>query len=446
MAEQVGLHAVVVGGGLAGLAAAGALSGYFERVTLIERDEPEAEPVPRSGVPQGRHVHTLLAGGLRALEELFPGLERELREDGAVPYRAGLDIWLDRRGFDPFPRRDLGWLGYTLSRPLLESCVRRLAQQSFVLRAGCRVERLTASADGARITGVECADRRGASESLSADLVVDASGRGALALGALEALGAPAPEETRIEVNFAYATGMFQIPEEPGVDWTNAMCLPDAPASGRGGILNSIEGRRWLVSLAGRGGDTPPGDWAGFLEFARGLRTSTIFDAIRRAEPIADVARFGFPASVWRHFERLPRLPSGLITVGDALCRFNPVYGQGMSVAAQEGCLLRRVLAEVAAGELPAASLGRRFHAQVPALLDGPWHLAATPDLVYPDTRGERPANLVETLQYGAALQRLAAEDPELHRLTMEVQHLLRPRSDLSAPEIRRRVAALSSR
>jgi hypothetical protein len=114
-----------------------------------------------------------------------------------------------------------------------------------------------------------------------------------------------------------------------------------------------------------------------------------------------------------------------------------------MSVAAQEGCLLRRVLDEVARGGLPAASLGHRFHVQVPALLDSPWHLAATPDLVYPDTRGERPANFAETLRYGAALQQLAARDPALHRLTMEVQHLLRPRSDLSTPEIRRRVAAL---
>ena len=443
LAQSLGRHAVVIGAGLAGLAAGQALAEAFDRVTVFERDTLPETPVARAGAPQGRHLHSLLASGQRALESLFPGLEAALEAAGAVLMRAGLDLRTERPGFDPFPRRDLGWHGYAMSRPLVEHCVRTFARESVELRAGCRVERIALSADGARVMGVEHTNGSGERETLEAELVVDASGRGALISAALEASGRPLPEETRIEVNLGYSTGLFRIPAGAAVDFKAAVTFPDVPANGRGGLLLGIEGGRWILSVGGQGAEKPPGDWGGFMEFVRQLRTPTIYDAVHGAERLGDIARFGFPASVWRHFERLEQLPVGLLPLGDAICRFNPIYGQGMSVAAQEACLLRRQLEAVAHEPAPLAALGRRFLAEVPGLLDGPWALSALPDLANPSTKGVRPPDLGQRLRFGAALARLAAEDPDVHRLMLEVQHLLRPRSALAEPGLQRRVAEL---
>jgi len=201
-----------------------------------------------------------------------------------------------------------------------------------------------------------------------------------------------------------------------------------------------MEGKRWIVSVGGRNGDKPPGDWDGFLVYARGLRTPTIYNAVRHAERLGEIARFGFPASVWRHFERLESLPRGLLPFADVVCRFNPIYGQGMSVAAKEALLLHRLLGTLAAEHDPLARLARDFFAECKVLLEAPWAMAALPDFVFPETRGQRPADFESSLKFGIGLARLAAEDPAVHKLMIEVQHLLKPRSVYRDPELQRRV------
>jgi 2-polyprenyl-6-methoxyphenol hydroxylase-like FAD-dependent oxidoreductase len=437
-APRSGSRAVVVGAGVGGLTAARALADRFERVMVLERDALPADAVHRPGTPQGRHAHGLLGGGQRALAELFPGFENDLLRAGAVTYRPGLDTRIERPGFDPFPQRELGWVTFSMSRPLIELAIRRQVQAHprIELRGQCRVHGLETAGDA--VTGVRCETDGGPVETLPADLVVDASGRGALTLAALAATGRPPPTETVIGVDFGYATGLFEIPAGAPGDWTCCLCFPEVPRSSRGALLFPIEGNRWILSLGGRHGDKPPGDWDGFLEFARGLRTPTIHRAIAGARRLGEIARFGFPASLWRSFEG--GLPRGLLPVGDALCRFNPIYGQGMTIVAQEACLLRQLLA--GPGD-PLASLASTFLEQVRPLLETPWAMAALPDLAYPETQGERPADLDDRLRFGAALMRLAAEDPEVHKLTLEVQHLMRPRTAYADPTLRQRVAAL---
>jgi 2-polyprenyl-6-methoxyphenol hydroxylase-like FAD-dependent oxidoreductase len=179
----------------------------------------------------------------------------------------------------------------------------------------------------------------------------------------------------------------------------------------------------------------------GFLTYAKALRTPTIYNAIRRAERLDGVARYGFPQSVRRHFERLDVFPRGLLPIGDAICRFNPVYGQGMSVAALEACLLRRLLERQGGDSNPIAALAPAFFAEVQTLIETPWSVA-TLDFVFPDTRGQRPADFETTLKFGNALTRLAAEDPAVHKLTVEVQHLLKPRSVYRDPTLVQRLLA----
>ncbi|HYB41223.1 MAG TPA: squalene monooxygenase, partial [Candidatus Methylomirabilis sp.] len=281
----------------------------------------------------------------------------------------------------------------------------------------------------------------GASETLAADLVVDASGRGTLTMALLESIGHARPAETTIGVDVGYATAVFAIPDAAPPDWQGIFTFP-GPASSGGVLMLPFEDRRWIATLGGRHGDRPPGDEAGFFTFARGLRTSTFYDAVRHAKREGEIARYGFPESVWRHLERLETFPRGLLPFGDAICRFNPVYGQGMSVAAQEACLLHRLLGTLGRESDPLAGLARSFFAEAQSLIDGPWAMAAIPDFLHPETRGERPPDFEATMKFGMALTRLAARDPAVHKLVAEVQHLLKPRSVYREPQLMERVLA----
>jgi 2-polyprenyl-6-methoxyphenol hydroxylase-like FAD-dependent oxidoreductase len=439
VADPARSHAVVIGAGMAGLTAAQAISGHYEKVTLIERDVLPAEAAPRTGTPQAQHAHMLLAGGLKALRTLFPGFEQDLAEAGAVKVRTGMDIRLERPGFDPFPVRDLGLDVFCMSRPLLEAVTRRRVQRTanidICMRS--RVTGLVASRDAMRIEGVRFDGEDGAAV-VEADLVVDASGRCGLTLRALEELSLEKPEETEIGIDQAYASTIVERPRDHNADWLGNIVLPSAPASSRGAFLFPIEKQRWLISIGGNHGDAPPGDREGFMDFVKSLRTSTIYDAVKDARPLADIVRYQLPCSTRRHFERLESFPAGLIATGDALCRFNPIFGQGMSVAAQEAVILARLLAE----EVPMERLARDFFTAIQATISTPWGVAVS-DFVYPATRGVRPADIAQRLQYGVALTKLAAQDPEVHRLTAEVSQLLKPQAALRDPALAARVMSL---
>jgi 2-polyprenyl-6-methoxyphenol hydroxylase-like FAD-dependent oxidoreductase len=433
-------HAVVIGAGMAGLTAAQALSKHFGKVTVLERDLLPAEPAPRSGTPQARHAHMLLAGGLKALQTLFPGFERDLAEAGAVRIRTGKDIRMERPGFDPFPIRDLGFDIFCMSRPMLEAVTRRRVQQTpnIDVSVRSRVTKLIASRDKTRVEAVLYDSEDGPAVTLEADLVVEASGRCGLTLQLLDELSLQKPEETEIGIDQAYATTIVERPLDRGDDWLGNIVLPAAPASSRGGFLFPIEKQRWLLSIGGNHGDAPPGDRTGFMDFVKSLRTPTIYDAIKDARPLTDIARYQLPCSTRRHFERLESFPAGLLAIGDALCRFNPVFGQGMSVAAQEAVLLDRLLAE----DIPIERLAPDFFAGIQSTIETPWGVAVT-DFVYPATRGIRPPDLAQRLQYGMALTKLAAQDPEVHLLTAEVSQLLKPQAALREPMLAARVVPL---
>jgi 2-polyprenyl-6-methoxyphenol hydroxylase-like FAD-dependent oxidoreductase len=444
MPALVGRQALVVGAGMGGLTAARALADHFEHVLVLERDALPGRAEDRPGVPQGKHVHALLAGGQHALCDLFPGFDGDLARMGAVPIRAGLDVRVERPGWDPFPQRDLGFDAYAQSRAQLELGVRQQVQAhpGIEVRQQCRVQALIPGAVGARVTGAQVLTADGKSETVAADLVVDASGRGTPTLDLLVSIGQPRPAETTIGVDVAYSTAVFAIPDDAPSDWKGVFCFPQPPSS-RGSLLLPMEGQRWIVTLAGRHGDRPPGDLAGFIAYAESLRCPTIHRAIRHARPLGEVVRYGFPESVHRHYDRIETFPRGLLPVGDAVCRFNPVYGQGMSVAAQGACALRRFLAARAGERDPLEGLAQAFFAEARALIETPWAQAAIPDFIHPDTRGERPANFEQTLRFGFALTKLMARDPAVHRLVAEVQNLLKPRSVYFEPELMERVMAV---
>jgi 2-polyprenyl-6-methoxyphenol hydroxylase-like FAD-dependent oxidoreductase len=388
--------------------------------------------------------HALLAGGSRALEALFPDIESDLLKAGAVKGRMGLAVRLEQPGFDPFPERDLGFDVFFLSRPLLESlCRRRVREEPNVeLRHRQRVTDVALSPGQRGALSVRCEDDERKPEILSADPVVDASGRAAQTLSLLEKVGASGLEVTEIGIDQAYATAVFEIPTNASRSWIGLAHLGTPPDENYGGLIFPIESGRWMATIGRVHGGPLPGEIGGFKAFAKAFRSSAFFDAVDGAKQVSEITRYSMPASVRRHFDRLERFPARLIPLCDSICRFNPVFGQGMSVAAQEAVVLGRLLDSRRDREDPLDGLASDYLSRIQALLEGPW-ATALGDFVFPQTRGVRPADLEKRLQYGAALTRLAAEDPETHRLVMEVRHLIRPPSVLREPELVQRVAAL---
>jgi len=202
------------------------------------------------------------------------------------------------------------------------------------------------------------------------------------------------------------------------------------------------QNNRWILSAGGNHGDAPPGDIVGLLEFLKTLRTQTIYNAVKDAKPISDLARFVLPSSVRRHFENLQQFPKGLFVIGDGICRFNPVFGQGMSVAAQEAAILDRLLASRADDSNTLDNAEIEYFAACQEVIEALWAVAMN-DFVYPKTRGQRPPDFGQSMQYGIAQTRLAAEDPAVHKLVTEVAHLLKPQSALREPELVKRVKEL---
>jgi 2-polyprenyl-6-methoxyphenol hydroxylase-like FAD-dependent oxidoreductase len=446
MSSYLGKQALVVGAGMGGLTAARVLSDHFEQVLVLERDELPSVPQARTGVPQGRHVHVLLAGGQHALCTLFPGFETDLDQTGAVVLRVGLDNRIERPGDEAIPPRDLGLRAYAISRPQLELSVRHRVQSlaNVELHPRCRVRRFVSRSDGTAVTGLEYTQAGGQQERLEADLIVDASGRGVLTLEALESMGYGLPEMTRIGVDMGYASTVFAIPDEVPSDWKSVFTFPKPPGTSRGGLLMPMEGHRWILSVGGRQEDKPPGNVAGFMTYVEHLQTRTIFEAIAPAKRLSDIVCFGFSESIYRHYHKLPSFPRGLLPLGDALCRFNPVYGQGMSVAAQEAQALADLLAARASASAPVPDplqdLAASFFAAADAIIDTPWAMAAIPDFIFPGTQGERPTDFAQRLQHAQALSKLAALDPAVQKLNAEVAHLLKPRSVYQEPELKARL------
>lgn len=421
-----GRHAVVIGGSMAGLLAARALADRFEQVTLIERDELPSGPAPRKGVPQSRQTHGLLAGGRELLDQLFPGMTADLIREGAVPGDMLADSWWFLEG-GWLARERSGLGGLLMSRPLLEHAVRRRVQvlSNLSTRQG-NVDALMHR--GGCVTGVQVDG-----QALPADLVVDATGRGSRTPQWLDAWGYERPVEERVTVGIKYTTRLFR--RSDGLGEPVAVIVPPTPDGKAGGVMLAQEGGRWTVTMVSSFGAAPPTDLAGFLDFARRLPSPAIYSHIQEAEPIGDAQTYSFPASVRTRYERLARFPERLLVIGDALCSFNPIYGQGMTVAAFEALALDKAVASGLDG------LPRRFFAAAAAVVDVPWQLAVGGDLRIPEVVGARTRMGSILGWYIARLHEAAHTDARLALAFMRVANLVRPPQTLLSPGALVRVA-----
>lgn len=450
-------HALVIGGSMAGLLAARVLADYFDVVTIVERDRFPEKPGPRRGVPQSYQVHVLLVQGQRILEQLFPGLEAELTAAGAstVDWTADCSM-LGFSGWEP--RFYSGLITRTCSRNLLEWAVRRrlAAYSNIRFLEGCQVLGLLpngskTSVSGVRVRTDNCPqqDASAAEEALQANLVVDASGRNSQAPQWLEGLGYAPPQETAINSFLGYASRWYQRPVSLRPDWQALLVWPKAPDNPRGGMLYPIEGDRWILGVTGVGRDYPPTDEAGFLEFTRSLRSPILYEAIKDAQPLSPIYSYRRTENRLCHYERLSKWPEGFVAVGDAVCAFNPIYGQGMTIAAMGALTLAECLSEQHQRQFNGdlAGLAQRFQRKLAKVNATPWVMATGEDLRWSTTEGGQPSLSNRLMHwYLDQVRLLTAHNPNTHKAFMEVLHLVKSPATLFQPDILAQVVTSSPR
>lgn len=432
-------HAVVLGASMGGLLAARVLADEFERVTVVERDELPEWASNRRGVPQGRHAHALLPSGGAVLDELFPGLLDGLVEDGGTKLDDYSRLHFAPDGVHRLSPRMVIEPIHQPSRPLLEAAVRtRLSGLANVEILDNRVfVGLATSPAGDRVTGARVVGGDD-EEVLTADLVVDATGRGSRTPAWLAEIGYHRPAEDEVVVDVRYVSRMVRL--APGAVPELTTVIGASPERPRVMALFAYENDTWLFTVSGYAGHHPAADYAGMIDFAAEFAPPHMVAALREAEPLADVATFRFRANLRRRYDRMRRFPEGLLVLGDAMCSFNPIYGQGMSVAAKEAMVLRHCLRR---GD---RNLARRFFRAAARPIDVAWRMAVGADLNLPQIEGHRSVAVRLVNAYLHRVLIAAEHDPDVAARFMRVSAFLEKPPRLMTPRMVAKVIAANRR
>ncbi len=434
-----GESALVIGGSLAGLLTARMLSDHFEEVTIVERDPMLNVPEARKGQAQTRHLHGLLAQGLHIMSGYFPDLAEGLLSSGN-PF---LDMGQSMRWYcygDYRARFESGLKSIVTSRPFLEWHIRQrvMALPNVTVCDGYTVEKLLTSEDHRQVIGLQLVASGDGSDSktLFADLVTDASGRGSRSPRWLEELGYGRPEESTVTCGTSYATRLYQRdPSQPGSqDWI--FITPEAPREYRAGGAFPIENGRWIVSLGGWHGHHAPPDEEGFMAYAKSLPVPDLYHIIAASTPLSDIVSYRFPASQRRHYEKQQDFPEGYLVLGDAVCSFNPLYGQGMTSAALQAAALDKLLKE----RPSLTGIRKLYFRQVAKIVDMPWQTAVGEDFRFPETKGKKAVgtNFINT--YMDHVHRATHHDAIIGATFLKVMNMIEPPTSLLRPRILWRV------
>ncbi|WP_043617768.1 FAD-dependent oxidoreductase [Nonomuraea candida] len=430
-------RAVVLGGSLAGLFAARVLSDAYDEVVIVDRDELIGVQGPRRGCPQSRHINGLLARGQQVMEELYPGITEGLFADGVPTGDLAGDVRWYFNG-KPLQRINAGLVCVAASRPKLEHHIR---ERTRVLPGVVFAERhdilgLEFTPDGSRVSGAKVQSLDGESEPhvIHADLVVDATGRGSRTPVWLEAQGYPRVEEERTKIGLGYVTQHYRLTKDPyhGDLSINPVANKDIP---RGAIFTKTDGDRVELTTYGILGDHPPTDQEGLYAWLKTLATPDIYDAVQNAEPLDEPVAFRFPTTLRRRYEKMARFPDGLLVTGDAVCCFNPVYAQGMTVAALSALVIRQHLHT---GALPDPL--QYFDDLAKSAINQPWEMTHTVDMGFPGVEGERGPATRAAGAFLGLVQQAATKDPVVAGAYMRGAGLIDGPEELMKPQMLARV------
>jgi 2-polyprenyl-6-methoxyphenol hydroxylase-like FAD-dependent oxidoreductase len=427
---------------MSGLFAARVLADFYSSVTVVDRDVLPQEPRNRRGVPQGAHIHIMQARGSHVLEDLFPGLRNELVADG-VPIWDDGDLAsfhvsvgghvLAQSGRLRYPKDNMQ---YFASRPLLESHVRRRlrACPNVTIRDGHDVVGLTFNPARDGVTGVRLAKRDTADETtLPADLVVDATGRGSRTPTFLADLGYGRPREEKLVVHLAYATQPLHIPS--GSLSENFFVVNPKPGRPTGFGLQVCENNIWMLTLISMVGHELPTERRDMLTFLEQHAPAKAVAAVRAAEPLGEMAHYRVPSSRWRRYDKMRRTPAGLLVIGDAICSFNPIYAQGMAVAAVEATVLRTCL------HRGPHDLPRRFFRGSARPIGAAWQTAVSSDLALPEVEAPRPVRVRLSNAFMEQVLSAAETDALIADHFLRVVGMIDPPARLLHPDVLFRIA-----
>jgi 2-polyprenyl-6-methoxyphenol hydroxylase-like FAD-dependent oxidoreductase len=432
--------AIVIGGSIAGLLAAKVLLKYFNRVLILERDKFSTNPEPRQGIPQSYHPHVLLMQGQQILEQLFPGLTAELSFEGAL----GIDWTADFRwhlGAGWAPRFPSGLVSTACTRDLLEATIRqRLIKDTRVeILETHQVQGLLADASHHRVTGVRVQNAQKQNVEITAQLVVDASGRGSKTSKWLKDIGYSEPKETTVRSFLGYSTCWYQSLNEENLNCKMLYLMPKPPHQNSGAVMQKTEKGRWLVNLIGVGKNYPPTDELDFIKFAKNMHDPVVYEAIRDAKPLSPIYGYQRTENHRRHYEKLSSRPESFIIMGDAACAFNPVYGQGMTTAARGAIALDQCLRQYqkSNSQINLKGFSKYFQEKLAKVNDIPWMMATSDDFRWPTTEGEKPSFSVRLIQkYLIGVQEEVPKNKFIFQKLVEAVHLIKSPISLLHPFI----------
>lgn len=427
--------AIIIGGGISGKLAARVLSDFYKEVIILERDSEQLKPSPRKGSPQGEHLHALLHAGEYGLEELFPGITEDFYKSGALKINSTIDLsWFHHGAWKV--RYDGGYSTILQTRPHLEWHIEQYIKRipNVVFHYNQVVEDYIYNEIENRIIGVRLKD-----ESLMADIVVDASGVSSLTSNWLKKRDILVPKE-KVDINLSYISKQYELPHHDR-DWKIKMVYPNPPHEKIGCTISSVEGNRYTVTIMGYHNAINDKEVLksdnGFLELTKKLPRPDIYDSIKNATPLTKTSIYRIPNIVWKRFEKVENLPNGLLLIGDTICRIDPVFAQGMSIAILEALALEKLLKNHH-GELH--KVPKDFHTKAAKIISPIWNMVITEDFRYPATTGKKPFGLFIQQWYAKKIFLLSSENKEVYDAFVKVMNLVRPISSLMSPRIIKRV------
>ncbi|MEH7122493.1 FAD-dependent monooxygenase [Bacillus sp. JJ1773] len=430
--------AIIIGGGISGKLAARVLSGFFQEVIIIERDSEPFGPFPRKGVPQGEHIHALLFAGAKGLEDLFPGITEKFNAGGAVKINSTQDIAWFHHGV--WKLRFVG--DYTTilqTRPHLEWHIEQYIKSipNVTIQYSQNVQNFVYIEEENRMTGVEIIDSNDSiKRTIYADLIVDASGASSLSSRWLKKREIHIPEET-VKIDLSYFTKTLQLPDNQKRDWSIKLVYPTPPFEKIGGGISKIEGNRYLVTLMGYHNEINEKEILksdnSFIEIAKKLPKLDIYQELKDATSLSSTSTFRVPNITWRRFDKVNHFPNGLLMIGDTICRIDPFFGQGMSIAVIEALALKKLL--MSQNHINQKTI-ETFHHEAAKIISPIWNMVIAEDFRYPATIGKKPAALSLQQWYAKNIFLLSSENKDVYSSFVNVMHLLKPTSTLMHPRI----------
>ncbi len=427
-------HAIVLGGSFAGLMTARALSSFYTRVTIIEKDVVHRYPESRKGQPHTKHLHGLLPCALSILNNYFPGLSEEINSHGGVLNDFGTSMsWFTHGGFKKNIFLDIE--GVSLSRPLLEHLVReRVLSLPNVALLDCTIAKaLLSSDDNQKVTGVMIEGKQDMRfTKYNADLIVDCMGRGSKTPQWLKEMGYAEVPVDEMKINVTYTTRLYKRdPGDARGRWWIA-CTPQAPKERRNGAIFPIEGNKWIVSVGGWHGEKAPTDEQGFLEFLKTLPNHHIYDIASTCEPLGDIIQYKYPLSSRRNYEKMRRFPLGFLVLGDAVSSFNPVYGQGISSACLQVVVLDKMINE----NIDEHKLAKTYFKRTLKIKNKLWQMSTGEDFRFPETTGARPFGIGMVNKYVSLVHKASIRDEVVCKAFLRVMGLIDSPAKLLHPQI----------